>query len=103
MCSTRGQSGKSGRTQPLRLDAVLEPGETQLFFIFRDPTAGKTTYGAGRFLYADPPVERQGRPRLQPRLLAAVRVHAARDLSAAAANNRLPVAIEAGEMFAGHH
>ena len=43
--------------QPLRLDAVLEPGETQLFFIFRDPTAGKTTYGAGRFLYADPPVD----------------------------------------------
>ena len=43
--------------QPLHLDAVLEPGETQLFFIFRDQTAGKTTYGAGRFLYADPPVD----------------------------------------------
>ena len=28
--------------QPLRLDAVLEPGETQLFFIFRDATSGKT-------------------------------------------------------------
>ena len=40
---------------PLRLDAVLEPGETELFFIFRDATSGKTTYGAGRFLYADPP------------------------------------------------
>lgn len=39
-----------------RLDPVIEtPGDTQLFFIFRDQTAGKTTYGAGRFLYADLP------------------------------------------------
>jgi uncharacterized protein len=38
-----------------RLDPVLE--DQQLFFIFRDLTSGKTTYGAGRFLYADPPVE----------------------------------------------
>lgn len=39
----------------LRLDPVLEEGSAQLFFIFRDATAGKETYGAGRFLYADPP------------------------------------------------
>lgn len=38
-----------------RLDPVTEPGEPRLFFIFRDQTAGKTTYGSGRFLYADPP------------------------------------------------
>lgn len=38
-----------------RLDPLQE-GD-QLFFIFRDQTAGKTTYGAGRFLYADPPKE----------------------------------------------
>ena len=39
-----------------RLDPVIEtPGDTQLFFIFRDQTAGKTTYGAGRFLYAELP------------------------------------------------
>ena len=49
--------GVPGGAQPLRLDAVLEPGETQLFFIFRDATSGKTTYGGGRFLYADPPAE----------------------------------------------
>lgn len=29
----------------------------QLFFVFRDATSGKTTYSAGRFLYADLPVE----------------------------------------------
>jgi uncharacterized protein (DUF1684 family) len=38
-----------------RLHPVLE-GD-QLFFIFRDQTSGKTTYGAGRFLYADMPKE----------------------------------------------
>ncbi|HYN00995.1 MAG TPA: DUF1684 domain-containing protein, partial [Vicinamibacteria bacterium] len=27
----------------------------QLFFILRDQTSGKETYGAGRFLYADLP------------------------------------------------
>lgn len=40
------------------LDPVIEePGDRQLFFIFRDQTAGKTTYGAGRFLYAEPPAD----------------------------------------------
>lgn len=36
----------------------LEPvgsGNETLFFIFADQTNGKETYGAGRFLYADPP------------------------------------------------
>jgi uncharacterized protein (DUF1684 family) len=40
--------GKAYRLQP-----VLE--DKQLFFIFRDLTSGKTTYPAGRFLYADLP------------------------------------------------
>ena len=40
----------------MRLDGVLEaPDAEQLFFIFRDQTSGKETYGAGRFLYADLP------------------------------------------------
>jgi uncharacterized protein (DUF1684 family) len=40
----------------LRLEPVLEePGDKQLFFILRDTTSRKTTYGAGRFLYADMP------------------------------------------------
>ena len=39
-----------------RLDPVLEPGETDYFVIFGDRTNGKTTYGAGRFLYVAPPV-----------------------------------------------
>jgi len=38
-----------------RLDPVLEKGSTQLFIIFADKTTGKETYGAGRYLYVDPP------------------------------------------------
>jgi hypothetical protein len=40
--------------QEYRLDAVNGSGG-KLFFNFRDRTAGQTTYGAGRFLYADEP------------------------------------------------
>ena len=42
---------KDGRT--FRLTPVLE--DDQLFFVFRDKTAGKSTYAAARFLYADLP------------------------------------------------
>lgn len=39
--------------KPQRLEPVLEsPEALELFFIFRDQTAGKETYPAGRFLYA---------------------------------------------------
>jgi len=42
--------------KPVRLDGVLEdPHAEQLFFILRDQTSGKETYGAGRFLYSDLP------------------------------------------------
>lgn len=43
-----------GRT--CTLQPVQEGGpDSKLFFIFEDATAGKETYPAGRFLYADPP------------------------------------------------
>jgi uncharacterized protein len=38
-----------------RLTPVLEEGEEDLFFIFSDTTNRTDTYGAGRFLYANPP------------------------------------------------
>jgi len=38
-----------------RLDPVLEKGSNKLFIIFADKTSGNETYGAGRYLYADPP------------------------------------------------
>jgi uncharacterized protein (DUF1684 family) len=37
--------------QQFRLDPMLDDG--QLFFVLRDQTSGKTTYGASRFLYAE--------------------------------------------------
>lgn len=40
--------------QKFELRPVIED-DTELFIIFRDLTAGKTTYSAGRFLYADLP------------------------------------------------
>jgi uncharacterized protein (DUF1684 family) len=40
----------------LRLEPVLESEDaTELFFIFRDSTARRETYGGGRFLYTDLP------------------------------------------------
>jgi uncharacterized protein len=44
----------------LRLDPVLEePDAKELFFIFRDTTAGRDTYPAGRFLYSEMPKDGQ--------------------------------------------
>jgi hypothetical protein len=40
-----------------RLDTVLEDGETDYFVMFGDTTNGKLSYGAGRFLYVKPPVD----------------------------------------------
>lgn len=42
----------------LRLEPVLEePDSKELFFIFRDLTSGRETYGAGRYLYSALPQE----------------------------------------------
>ena len=86
----------------VRLDPVVEAGDNRLFFIFRDATAGKTTYGAGRFLYADPP--KDGRVILDFNQAVsppcAVTPYATCPLPPQ--QNHLPIAIEAGEMSAGH-
>ncbi len=40
-----------------RLDAILEsPTDTQLFVMFGDASNGRDSYGAGRFIYVDRPV-----------------------------------------------
>jgi len=41
--------------QKLRLQAFILPGTKSLFVPFRDATSGKETYGGGRFLEADLP------------------------------------------------
>ncbi|HYH83928.1 MAG TPA: DUF1684 domain-containing protein [Pyrinomonadaceae bacterium] len=86
-----------------RLDALSEKGVEQLFIIFADATSGRETYGAGRYLYADPP-DAAGR--------IVVDFNKAYSPPCAFTNyatcplppfqNRLPIAVEAGEKFAGH-
>ncbi|MBK5254620.1 MAG: DUF1684 domain-containing protein, partial [Vicinamibacteria bacterium] len=40
----------------LQLTPVFEtPDQSELFYIFKDETSGKTTYGAGRFVYSELP------------------------------------------------
>jgi uncharacterized protein (DUF1684 family) len=43
----------NGRT--MRLDAVADPGDNELFIIMKDETAGKGTYNAGRFIVVEWP------------------------------------------------
>ena len=91
--------------QQLSLDAVLEePSDTRLFIIFKDRTAGKETYGAGRFVYTE------GLPSDGQVILdfnkaynppCAFTAHATCPLPPP--QNRLPIRIEAGEKrVAGH-
>ncbi|HKP36797.1 MAG TPA: DUF1684 domain-containing protein [Pyrinomonadaceae bacterium] len=86
-----------------RLDAVSEKGEPKFFMIFADDTRGKETYGAGRYLYVDPP-DAAGH--------VVIDFNKAYSPPCAFTNyatcplppkqNILPVAIEAGEKFKGH-
>jgi uncharacterized protein (DUF1684 family) len=87
-----------------RLDAVEEQGEDDLFLIFGDGTNGTTTYGAGRFLYA---------PRPGPDGRTVVDFNKAYNPPCAFTpfatcplpppQNRLPIAVEAGEKSYGKH
>jgi uncharacterized protein (DUF1684 family) len=44
------------RGKKLELTPVYEtPKQDELFYIFKDATSGKTTYGAGRFMYSELP------------------------------------------------
>ena len=89
--------------QTYRLDAITEQGETQFFMIFADNTRGKETYGAGRYLYIDPPDANN-------RIV--IDFNKAYSPPCAFTNyatcplppqqNILPVSIEAGEKFKGH-
>ena len=70
------------RGQTVRLEPVVG-GADNLFFVFRDATSGRETYGAARFLHA--PLPRNGRlsPGFQHRLQPAVRLQSLHHLSAA--------------------
>ena len=87
-----------------RLYPVLEePGATELFYIFRDQTSGRETYGAGRFLYSGLP--RDGAVVLDFNKAynppCAFTPYATCPLPPG--ENRLSTRIEAGEMKYGDH
>jgi uncharacterized protein (DUF1684 family) len=81
---------------------VEEPGAKELFYVFRDQTSAKETYGAGRFLYSDMPAG--GRVVLDFNKAynppCAFTPYATCPLPPA--ENRLAVRIEAGEKKYGH-
>ena len=89
------------RGQKLRLEPVLE--DDHLFFIFKDQTSGRTTYGAGRFLYADMPKDGAvildfNRAENPPCAFTAFAT-----CPLPPRQNALAAAIESGEMNFGHH
>jgi uncharacterized protein (DUF1684 family) len=91
----------------LTLEPYMDgPDDDSMFLIFRDATSGDTTYGAGRFLSADAPGD-DGVAVLDFNFAynppCAFTPYATCPLPPP--QNVLPVAIEAGEMYAGvqHH
>jgi uncharacterized protein (DUF1684 family) len=89
--------------RPYKLEALKEKGEEQFFIIFADQTSGKETYGAGRYLYADPPGA-DGRVTLDFNRAysppCAFTKYATCPLPPQ--QNRLPLRVEAGERYLGH-
>jgi uncharacterized protein len=90
--------------QDLALDAVIEaPDDQRLFVIFRDATAGKQTYGAGRFVYTDMPKDSKVTIDFNRAYTPPCAFTAYATCPLPPPQNRLKVAVQAGEKFAGHH
>src|SRR5215204_6489210 len=89
--------------RPYKLEALKEKGEEQFFIIFADQTNKTETYGAGRYLYADPPGA-DGRVTLDFNRAysppCAFTRYATCPLPPP--QNRLPLRVEAGERYLGH-
>ena len=85
-------------TESHRLDAFLEPDETDLFVVFGDLTNGAETYGGGRYLYTAPPDERgmvvlDFNKAYNPPCVFTAHATCALPLP----QNKLPIRVEAGE------
>jgi uncharacterized protein (DUF1684 family) len=85
----------------VRLDPVLE--DDSLFLIFRDQTAGKTTYGAGRFLNTEMPKDGTVVVDFNQAYNPPCAFTPYATCPLPPPQNRLPVAIEAGELKYGDH
>jgi hypothetical protein len=86
-----------------RLEPVQQKPTDALFFIFNDETNGPETYGAGRFLYADPPkdgmIDLDFNKSINPPC--AFSPYATCPLPPK--ENQLPIRVDAGEKKYGHH
>jgi uncharacterized protein len=87
-----------------RLDPILEQGETDLFIIFKDATAGHETYGAARYLYASPAVNGKTIVDFNHAYNPPCAFTPYATCPLPPPQNRLPIRIEAGEKkYAGGH
>jgi len=85
----------------VRLEPVIENG--QLFFMFKDATSGSTTYGAGRFLYADMPKDGTVDLDFNKAKNPPCAFTAFATCPLPPKQNTMPLALEAGEKKYGHH
>jgi uncharacterized protein (DUF1684 family) len=89
--------------QEFKLYPILEgPGAKELFFIFRDQTSARETYGAGRFLYSALPENGQVVLDFNKAVNPPCAFTAYATCPLPPAENRLAVRIEAGEKKYGH-
>lgn len=92
-CPGYAEFNLQGRT--MRLEPVLE--ENQLFFMFRDMTNARETYGAGRFLYAPVPKGNQVELDFNQAHNPPCAYTAFATCPLPPKQNTLPIAVEAGE------
>jgi len=89
--------------QELRLRPYLEePNARQLFYVFRDQTSGKETYGGGRFLYSAMPANGEVVLDFNKAYNPPCSFTPYATCPLPPAENRLPIRIEAGEKKYGH-
>jgi uncharacterized protein (DUF1684 family) len=88
----------------LRLEPVLEEeGAKELFFIFRDLTSGRETYGAGRYLYSALPQEGKVTLDFNKAYNPPCAFTRFATCPLPPRENRLPVRVPAGEKHGGGH
>lgn len=89
--------------QDYRLDAMTEKGESRYFMILADKTSGKGTYPAGRYVYVDPP-DASGHTIIDFNKAYSPPCAFTRFATCPLPpkQNRLPLAIEAGEKYTRH-
>jgi len=89
--------------QELRLTAIIDDDTNELFFIFSDPTSKTETYPGGRFLKAASPLNGTVLLDFNRAYSPPCSVTAYATCPLAPKENRLPIAIQAGEKYDRTH